>query len=137
MPNAVIVIGVFTAANAGLIPIAYATHLLTLGSSIFSQDTFKGMIRRFFLTLKFMVGGLIYLLISLVWDSIVFTYNMFTEMKKDELNIRDETKRYTVEGIKLFQETCDEVLENLAKEDQEQGKDSEGKINFVEFNKLL
>jgi len=84
-----------------------------------------------------MVGGLIYLSISLVWDSIVFTYNMFTEMKKDELNIRDETKRYTVEGIKLFQETCDEVLENLEKEDQEQGKDSEGKINFIEFNKLL
>ena len=137
MPNAVIVIGVFTAANAGLIPIAYTTHLLTLSTSIFSQDNLKGMIRRFFLTLKFMVGGLIYLSISLVWDSIVFTYNMFTEMKKDELNIRDETKRYTVEGIKLFQETCDEVLENLEKEDQEQGKDSEGKINFIEFNKLL
>jgi len=77
------------------------------------------------------------LLISVVWDSVVFTYNLFTELRKDELNIRDETKRYTVEGIKLFQETCDDVLENLEKEDKEHNRDSEGKINFIIFNKLL
>jgi len=54
------------------------------------------------LTLKFMVGGLLYLVISLVCDTLVFTYNMFTELKKDELNIRDETKKYTENGINDF-----------------------------------
>jgi len=49
-----------------------------------------------------MIGGLFYLLISTVCDSVVFSYNLFTELKKDELNIGAETKRFTVEGIKLF-----------------------------------
>ena len=137
IPNAVIVIALFTFANAVLIPIAYVTHLLILTATIFDQESCKGIMRRCVLTLKFMFGGLLYLMISLVWDTLVFSYNMFTVLKKDELNIRDETKRYTVEGITLFSETCDEVLELLEKEDKENNKDSEGKINFVEFNKLL
>lgn len=95
------------------------------------------MTKRCVLTLKFMFGGLFYLIMSAGVDAIVFTYNLFTELKKDELNIRDETKRYTVEGINLFSETCDEVLEIIEKEDKKNDRDSEGKINFIQFNKLL
>ena len=137
IPNALIVIAVFIGANAVIAPIAYVTHLLTLATSVFHQESCRGIVRRCCLTLKFLLGGLIYLTISVVWDPVVFIYNLFTELKKDELNIRNETKRFSVEGIKLFQETCDEVLENLEAEDRENNKDSEGKINFVEFNKLL
>ena len=31
------------------------------------------------------------------------SYNLFSDFKKDELNSLDETKKYTVEGIKMFQ----------------------------------
>lgn len=85
-----------------LVPIAYVSHLLILTASIFDQKSCNGIMKKSVLTLKFMVGGLLYLVISLVCDTLVFTYNMFTELKKDELNIRDETKKYTENGINDF-----------------------------------
>jgi len=80
------------------------------------------------LALQFIVFGLILLLISIVWDTFVFSYNLFTDIGKDELSL-EASGRITANGIKLFKETCDEAIEKL--------DNDEGMINFIEFNKLL
>jgi len=53
------------------------------------------------LALQFIVGGLILLLISIVWDTLVFSYNLFTEIGKDELDL-EASGRITADGIKIF-----------------------------------
>ena len=80
------------------------------------------------LALKFIVGGLILLLISIVCDTFVFSYNLFTDIGKDELSL-EVSGRITANGIKLFKEACDEAIENLDNE--------EGMINGAEFIKHL
>jgi len=96
-------VAAFTAANFVIIPCAYIIHIVKLTISIGDANSLNEALRKFLLVLKFMLGGLIYLMISLVCDSVVMSYNLFSDFKKDELNSLDETKKYTVEGIKMFQ----------------------------------
>jgi len=147
MPNALIILMVFTISNIIIIPFAYLYHCKVLFVSIFNVEC-HDICRRVKLTLYFATAGLVLLILSVPVDTVVFMYNLFTEPKKDELKAKEGTKLFTREGISIFEDACDEVIsklkQKLAAKDGEPEelrhlKNQNGgyQMNFVEFNKLL
>ena len=95
------IVTLFTISNVVLLPFAYVKNTFILLFSIFTSNSCNGYMKQTWLALQFIVGGLILLLISIVWDTLVFSYNLFTEIGKDELGL-EASGRITADGIKIF-----------------------------------
>ena len=67
---------------------------------------------RFILAAQFAVYGLVYFPVTVVVDMFVFFFNLYTEATKDTLN-DSKTKHFSREGLQLFEDTLDEILNNL------------------------
>jgi len=103
----------FAVVNILLVPVAYGTQLIRLFFSIFLVGDLKDVIKRILTTVKFGIFGPILLGISIIVDPIVFFQHLFNTPKFDSMNNDFEVKRFTAKGITLFEETCNEVHNEL------------------------
>ena len=81
-----ITVPLFALINAAITPLAYIFNSLRLFTSIFYQPTFTSRLKRLVLTLKFIVGALLFLPFCLIIDVVAFTINLWSIPKKDLIN---------------------------------------------------
>ena len=149
LPVGLIVTAFFTFLNTLLMPVAYFSHIYTLSSNIRGKENGTQKVKRSIICCRFAIFGLIWMLLSLIIDTIVFFYNLYTEPKKkidqkqqDDL---DQFKRY---GLQTFEDTVDDATEVVLQQlryAKAKGKpirafkNSQGGflINFRQFNQLM
>ena len=76
-PAAVIIIVIFVVKSTVMMPFAFLKHLGKLTTNMFESESADQMQNRFQSVLFFLTFGLIMMVISLIVDPIVFTYNLF------------------------------------------------------------
>ena len=114
-------------------PVTYGIHTVRLLTSIIKQPTFYEMGMRLFLTAQFSVYGLFYFPLSLLVDTLVFFFNLYTEATIDTLNT-SKSKHFSREGLQLFEESLDEILVELETKKTKMMKNHENLNSIVSLN---
>jgi hypothetical protein len=70
------------------------------------------MMMRLVLTIQFTFYGLIYFPVTIIVDMFTFFFNLYTQASIDSLNA-NSSKQFSREGLKLFEETLDDILYDL------------------------
>ena len=135
-PIAICILMCHTTINAILVPVAYVQHTLALISTLTNadetMDEFSEKLRRFFTIVQFILGGWIFLILSVPFNSVIFFYNLYTRSIEDMQ--QDMNHGFRKESLSEFLLVCDETLNA---ERKKPGQKRTNCVNFIKLNKNL
>lgn len=126
----------FTAMNLVYVPVAYASHLLslinTLTDSDETMDEFDEKFRRFKTIIWFFLLGPLAVLASVPIDSFVYCYNLYTKPK--DADDKEDLELISKRALDIFSVA---ITESLQEHRKATGKMGDTKMPFVDINKKL
>lgn len=114
-PFAILFTASFMVLDALLVPVAYVSHLGVLIKKVTEASNMSKSCDAIFNVLRFMFIGLLLLVLSIVVDTAVFAYNLYTSSKLQydpaQIQLMKDAETLTKEALLLFESVCDEIIE--------------------------